>query len=100
MVENRWIGKQVIEQVIRFLRPDILEFDWDRDASVNIYSLSMTGGVRLEVDPHAVDQAADQEDALPALSREIEKALLESESGRRIGFISEVEVFPSRVRVR
>lgn len=89
MVENRELGRQRIREMIAVLRPKVSEFEWIEKAENDTYLLRMTESLRLRVDQSAVDQAADEPDSLPSLRMKIESELLESESGRRIGFVTE-----------
>lgn len=89
MIENRWIGKLVIEGIIRFLRPKVSAFDWTFDGNTDTYLLRIRGGPRLRIDQTAVDQAADEREALPRLKMEVERALLGSESGTATGLVME-----------
>jgi hypothetical protein len=89
MVQSREIGKQRIEEMIRALRADVAKFDWIEKRENDTYLLQMTDGLRRRIDQCAVDQAADEPDALPALQMEIERELLVSESGTGIGFVME-----------
>jgi hypothetical protein len=84
------MGRQVIEEMIRTLRPKVSAFSWTEDRSTDTYLLSMTGGVPLRISQCAVDQAAEETSALPRLKREIESALRVSESGEAIGFVWQV----------
>ena len=89
MVENRALGRQVIEAMIQALRPHVCEFSWAENVSRDTYLLSMTGRLRLRIDQGAVDQAADQENAHTGLRMKIEEALQMSESGSAIGFVTQ-----------
>ena len=54
MVENRELGRQRIEEMIRDARPEVREYSWAENFSTDEYLLSMTGGLRLRIDQGAV----------------------------------------------